>query len=249
MIRANNLLVAKTTANITISPFSQALFQVAPITTVQPGNYMIEGSLQPPTDKLSIGRTLVNPAQAKLCCCALNITSKPLKFRAGTPMGVLSAVKNCKPFKPEPPPDQGTLPSTAEMKVALEQNGINLTDTIMKGADHDRLVELLYRNIDLYATCLKDLVGSDLIEYDMEIEPGHPLIKQRPYRFAKSERDDIERQIEELKDAGILEQSTSVWRSPIFIVENKGIFDLKPKPRLVFDCRAINKKRSHYSIG
>jgi hypothetical protein len=51
------------------------------------------------------------------------------------------------------------------MKVALEQKGINLTDTIMKGADHDRLVELLYKNIDLHANCLKDLVGSDLIEY------------------------------------------------------------------------------------
>jgi hypothetical protein len=133
MIRANNLMVVKTTANITIPPLSQALFQVTPTSSLKPGNYIIEGNLQPPTDKIWIGRTLVNPAKAKMHCCALNVTEKPLKFRAGTPMGVLSSVRVCKPFKPEPPPDQGKLPPIAEMKTALEQKGITFEGTIMTG--------------------------------------------------------------------------------------------------------------------
>jgi hypothetical protein len=46
MVKANNLLVVKTTASITVPPFSQLLFQVAPVTRVESGNYMIEGNLQ-----------------------------------------------------------------------------------------------------------------------------------------------------------------------------------------------------------
>jgi hypothetical protein len=80
---------------------------------------VIEGNLQPPTDKIWIGGTLVNPARAKMYCGALNLRKKPLKFRAGTPMGMLSSVRVCKPFKPEPPQDQGKLPPIAEMKTAL----------------------------------------------------------------------------------------------------------------------------------
>jgi hypothetical protein len=91
MVRANNLMVVKTTANITIPPLLRALFQVTPASSLKPGNYMIEENFQPPADKIWIGRTLVNPAKAKMYCCALNVTEKPLKFRAGTPMGMLSA--------------------------------------------------------------------------------------------------------------------------------------------------------------
>jgi hypothetical protein len=149
MVKANNLLVIETTASITAPPFSQPLFQVAPVTGVKSGNYMVEGNLQPPTDKIWIGRTMVNPDMAKMCCCALNITDKPLKFRAWTLMGILTPVKICKAFKPEPPPIQENLPPIERMKAALEQNSINLTDTVMKGADHDQLVTLLYKNIDL----------------------------------------------------------------------------------------------------
>jgi hypothetical protein len=66
----------------------------------------------------------------------------------------------CKAFKPEPPPIQENLPPIEQMKAALEQKGINLTDKVMKGADHDQLVTLLFKNIDLYVTSLKDLVGT-----------------------------------------------------------------------------------------
>jgi hypothetical protein len=145
MVKAINLLVVKTTASITVPPFAQLLCQVAPVTRVKSGNYMIEGILQRPTDKIWIGRTMVNPDLAKMCCCALNITDKPLKFRAGTPMGILAPVKICKAFKPESPKIQENLSPIGQMKAALEQKGINLTDTIMKGADYDQLVTFSYK--------------------------------------------------------------------------------------------------------
>jgi hypothetical protein len=104
---------------------------------------MIEGNLQPPTDNIWIGRTMVNSDMAKMCCCALNITDKPSKFRAGTALGISASVKICKAFKPEPPPIQETLPPIEQMKAALQQKGKNLADTVMNGADHDQLVPLL----------------------------------------------------------------------------------------------------------
>jgi hypothetical protein len=74
MIKANNLTTVKTCTAVTIPPFSQALFQVSPTSPVKPGDYMIKGQLRPPTGNLWIGRTLVNPAMAKMYCCALNIS-------------------------------------------------------------------------------------------------------------------------------------------------------------------------------
>jgi hypothetical protein len=141
---------------------------------------------------------------------------KPLKFRAGTPIGMLSSVRVCKPFKPEPRPDQGKLPPIAEMKTALEQNGITFQGTVMEGSDLDQMITLLYRNIDLYATCMKYLVGSDLIEYNMEIDPNQQPIRQKHFRFAKSERDEIEKQVQELRETGITKLSKSSLRMPIF---------------------------------
>jgi hypothetical protein len=123
------------------------------------------------------------------------------------------------------------------MKTALEQKGITFQGTIMTGSDLDQLITLLYRNIDLYATCMKDLVGSDLIEYNMEIDPNQQPIRQRQFRFAKSERDEIEKQVQELRDAQIIKPSNSPWRMPIFLVEKKGLFDSKPAKRLVYDAR------------
>jgi hypothetical protein len=133
------------------------------------------------------------------------------------------------------------------MKTALEQKGITFQGTIMTGSDLDQLITLLYRNIDLYATCMKDLVGSDLIEYNMEIDPNQQPIRQRQFRFAKSERDEIEKQVQELRDAQIIKPSTSPWRMPIFLVEKKGLFDSKPAKRLVFDVRRLNMLSKEYA--
>jgi hypothetical protein len=94
---------------------------------------------------------------------------------------------------------------------------------------------------------MKDLVGSDLIEYNMEIDPNQRPIRQRQFRFAKSERDEIEKQISELKQAGIIQPSTSPWRMPIFLVEKKDVFDNKRAKRLVFDARYLNHKSKEYA--
>jgi hypothetical protein len=87
---------------------------------------------------------------------------------------------------------------------------------------------------------VKDLVGSDLIEYNMEIDPNQQPIRQKQFRFAKYERDEIERQVKELKEAGIIKPSTSPCRMSIFLVEKKGLFDCKPAKRFVFDARRLN---------
>jgi hypothetical protein len=110
----------------------------------------------------------------------------------------------------------------------------------MKGPDLDQMIILLYRYIDLYATCIKDLVGSDLIEYNMEIDPNQQPTRQKQFCFAKSERDEIEKQVQKLKEAGIIKPSTSPWRMPIFLVEKKGSFGCKPAKRLVFEARRLN---------
>jgi hypothetical protein len=105
----------------------------------------------------------------------------------------------------------------------------------------------LYRNSDIFSTCLKDLVGTDIIQYDIDIG-NHPPIRRKQYRFAKTERDEIDRQVQELVEADIIRPSSSAWRNPIFLVKWKGVFDTESKPRLVLDARKINKISKPYII-
>jgi hypothetical protein len=149
-----------------------------------------------------------------------------------------------KEFKPEPPPKVTTLPSVQEMREAIEKKGITLEGTVTEGKELNKLMTLLYRNSDIFATCLKDLVGMDIIQYDIDIG-YHPPIRQKQYRFAKTERDEIDRQIQELVDADILRPNSSAWRNSIFHVKRKWVFDAESKLRLVLDAKRINKISKH----
>jgi hypothetical protein len=130
------------------------------------------------------------------------------------------------------------------MREAIEKKGITLEGTVTEGEELNKLITLLYRNSDIFATCLKDLVGTNIIQYDIDIG-NHPPIRQKQYRFAKTERDEIDRQVQELVEADILRPSSSAWRNPIFLVKRKGVFDTESKPRLVLDARRLNKFQSH----
>jgi hypothetical protein len=95
---------------------------------------------------------------------------------------------------------------------------------------------------------LKDLVGTDLIEYDIDIDPRQPPGRQRQYRFAKSERDEIERQVQELKEAGMIAPSTSQWRISYFLVGKKEIFDSKRKDSFLTAAESMNYQ-NRYNTG
>ena len=72
------------------------------------------------------------------------------------------------------------------------------------GQDLARLITLVFINRDIIATKYKDLVGSPILQYQVDIGDAQPF-QQRSYRFSSAEHDIIDKYVAELLDADILE--------------------------------------------
>ena len=77
---------------------------------------------------------------------------------------------------------------------------------------------------------------------EMEIDTGnHPPIASKPYTLPLKHYDWVQKEIETLERAGIIERSISPWASPVVIVPKKSAPGKPPRRRMCVDYRKINK--------
>ena len=77
---------------------------------------------------------------------------------------------------------------------------------------------------------------------EMEIDTGnHPPIASKPYALPLKHYDWVQKEIETLERAGIIERSISPWASPIVIVPKKSTPGKPPRRRMCVDYQKINK--------
>ena len=77
---------------------------------------------------------------------------------------------------------------------------------------------------------------------EMEIDTGnHPPIVSKLYTLPIKHYEWVQREIETLEKAGIIERSMSPWASPVVIVPKKSIPGDPPRRRMCVDYRRINK--------
>ena len=77
---------------------------------------------------------------------------------------------------------------------------------------------------------------------EMEIETGnHPPIASKPYTLPLKHYKWVQKEIETLERAGIIERSISPWVSPVVIVPKKSAPGEPPRRRMCVDYRRINK--------
>ena len=77
---------------------------------------------------------------------------------------------------------------------------------------------------------------------EMEIDTGnHPPIASKPYILPLKHYDWVQREIETLERAGIIERSISPWASPVVIVPKKSRPGEPPRRRMCVDYQRINK--------
>ena len=77
---------------------------------------------------------------------------------------------------------------------------------------------------------------------EMGIETGnHPPIASKPYTLPLKHYKWVQKEIETLERAGIIERSISPWASPVVIVPKKSTPGEPPRSRMCVDYRRINK--------
>jgi hypothetical protein len=74
------------------------------------------------------------------------------------------------------------------------------------------------------------------------LEAGVTPINTRPYRLPESQREEIDRQVKQLLEEGIIVKSDSAWNSPLLIVAKKAGPVGNKKWRMVVDFHKLNKK-------
>ncbi|CAJ2672993.1 unnamed protein product [Trifolium pratense] len=72
--------------------------------------------------------------------------------------------------------------------------------------------------------------------HHIKLFPGHGAINVRPYRYPHHQKEEIERQVAELLNAGVIRQSMSEYSSPVILVKKKD-----KSWRMCVDYRALNK--------
>ena len=129
------------------------------------------------------------------------------------------------------------LKSTAEApvhrKVLLEDR--NISPETQQGFD-----ELCKKYDDIISKNSGDIGKTTLVE--MEIDTGnHPPIASKLYTLPLKHYKWVQREIEALERAGIIERSISPWASPVVIVPKKSAPGEPPRRRICVDYRRINK--------
>ena len=65
------------------------------------------------------------------------------------------------------------------------------------------------------------LSSTDAARHSINVEPGIEPINTRPYRLPETQKLELDKQVKELLQEGIIEESNSPWNSPILVVPKK----------------------------
>ena len=234
MCHSGNFEVVKTVSAVTIPPLSEAIVNVQCKHRPTTGDYMIEGHPTATNQFLLVGKSLINTKNTVYPCRVMNITEKEIKLKSKTTLGILSPVTIEEPLQNKNTIEPKVKISLEDQLKAVTEKGISLKECAMTGNDFHELVELLYNNLDLFASTIKDLPGCTLVKH--RIDTGnHPPIRLRSYRQSPEDRAETKRQIDELLEAGIITHSDTPYSSPILLVKKKD-----GSKRMCIDFRALN---------
>lgn len=107
--------------------------------------------------------------------------------------------------------------------------------------EREEVVTLVNNNDGLFHVEGDVLSATNAVEHTIELTDPIP-VKSKIYRYPPCHRKEIDRQVNELLDQGIIRPSRSPYSSPVWLVPKKPGPDGLPKFRMVIDYRDLNSK-------
>jgi len=111
----------------------------------------------------------------------------------------------------------------------------DLLDSPVSDDDRIKFQNLFKRYRDVFAFSDDQLGRTSFVQHVIKTGDAAP-IKQRPYCTSPETKQEIDRQVNDMLEKGIIQESVSPWSSPVVLVKTKnGQF------RFCVDFRAINQ--------
>lgn len=86
------------------------------------------------------------------------------------------------------------------------------------------------------------LSTTNLLEHSIQLKENTTPVYTKPYRLPNALKNEVQRQIDDMLENDIIEETTSEWSSPVLLVPKKTDRSGKKKWRLVIDYRKLNNK-------
>ena len=116
---------------------------------------------------------------------------------------------------------------------------VKLQDAEITEETRIQFKEMCNRHPEAFSKNNKDIGRTTLIE--MEIDMGDSLsVAQNPYTLPLKHHEWLQKEIETLEKARVIERSLSPWASPVIVVPKKSAPDEPPRRRLCMDYRKVN---------
>jgi hypothetical protein len=104
------------------------------------------------------------------------------------------------------------------------------------------LLEMCFVYQDVFYLPGDRLSSTNAVKHTITLEPGLAPINTRPYRLPESQKEEVDRQVKQLLEDGIIVKSNSPWNSPLLVVPKRTGPDGERKWRMVVDFRRLNEK-------
>ena len=216
------------------------------------------------------GRETVKNCQAGWRVNALegetNTCSKPTKFLLNTKIGIrIEKIKetnnhwffNTNQLTPEIILSHSKLNNKLILENTVKENEIiinNVTsnnditeaeiETFNLQKESTQLTKILNDNKNMIARSNFDLGNTSIIKHTIDVQGNHP-IRLRPYRPPFKQKEEIEKQIQDMLASNIIRPSKSPWAAPVVLVKKKS-----GEMRFCINYRQLNNitKKDSYPI-
>ena len=173
---------------------------------------------------LCIARSLLPPRCTNLPVCIMNISNQAVKVRQGQEIANLDAVTVVQ------------TPSEKKEKVSEEfiNDLVSKVDENISGQDKDQLTRLITEYQDVFSHSEYDLGRTGLVKHEIVTGDARP-IRQALRPQPRNKQEEIDRQLLQMIDHGIIEPSQSPWSANLVVVTKKD-----STLRLCIDYRMLN---------
>lgn len=105
----------------------------------------------------------------------------------------------------------------------------------------EKIKNIIEANQETFYVDGDDLKPTDAYVHNVKLKPGIDIVHTKQYRIPHAQKEEFERQVNELEKKKIIEKSTSRFNSPAVLVKKPLREGQKQEFRLVIDYRKLNK--------